>query len=77
VVCLGQLAYWAVLRAYGCSPCKGAHRNAVEGEPVRLPGGGPQVVAVYDCSPGGLRNRSLEEQQQDWRRLGTILQTLP
>jgi uracil-DNA glycosylase family 4 len=77
VVCLGQIAYGAVLRAYNCPPSKGRYRNAVEGQPVRLPDGGPLVVAVYDCSPNGLRNRKRAEQRRDWQRLRAIVQGSP
>jgi uracil-DNA glycosylase family 4 len=77
VICLGQLAYRAVLDAYGYSPCEGPHRNAVEGQPVRLAAGGPLVVAVYDCSARSLNmNRCPSEQREDWQRLRTIAQAL-
>ena len=77
VICLGQIAYAAVLEAFDRMPCEGPHRNAVEGRPVRLWDDGPQAVAVYDCSARSLNmNRKLPEQRQDWRRVGASLQSV-
>jgi uracil-DNA glycosylase family 4 len=77
VVCLGARPYRAVLAAFGLTPAKGLHRDAVDGEPVVLCEGGPRAVAMYDCSPSGLRNRNKEEQRQDWKRLRAKLASPP
>lgn len=75
IVCLGQVAYEAVLKAYGLR-C-GRFRDAVEREaPLELPGG-TKTVAVYHCGRRILNtHRKLEAQRLDWQRVGVIVQKL-
>jgi DNA polymerase len=75
IVCLGQVAYEAVLKAYG-HRC-GRFRDAVEREaPLELPGG-TKTVAVYHCGRRILNtHRKLEAQRLDWQRVGVIVQRL-
>src|SRR5262249_17743121 len=73
VVCLGRLAYRAVLATFGLTPDNGPHQRAVEGNPVQLFEGGPLAVAMYDCSPLGLIKRKREKQRKAWQRLKAVL----
>jgi DNA polymerase len=72
VICLGDRAYRAVLHAYSMRPEKfsmAVNRN----EPTRV-SSITAVFPVYHCGAGTQnRNRSLEEQFQDWRRIGQYL----
>jgi len=73
VVCLGRRAYRGVMVAYGKNPRK--FRSAVDSEePDTLPPNGISVFAVYHC---GARvqnsHRSLDEQREDWTRIGNFL----
>jgi uracil-DNA glycosylase len=67
VVCLGEKAYRAALYAYGVRPKK--FRDAVSEGPTSV-SGGVLVFPVYHCGAGTQnRNRSLDAQREDWRRI--------
>ena len=73
VVCLGERAYRAVLRAFGIRPRP--FRQAVDaGDFERLPHGSV-VVPVYHCGRRILNtHRGLSAQFNDWRRVANALQ---
>jgi len=69
VICLGQRAYDAVLRAYSRKPLP--FREAVDGhQPTILPNN-VAAFAVYHCGRR-IRNmyRTMDEQKRDWQLIG-------
>jgi len=73
VVCLGQRAYRAVEQLYGVP--RRAFRDAVMSSAVLSEESRTRLYAVYHCGKR-IQNthRSLQQQMEDWRRIGTDLQ---
>jgi uracil-DNA glycosylase family 4 len=75
VICLGECAYNAVLRAYGIR--RRPFRQAVEAEEPTILSSGIPILPAYHCSPNFReQRRPLVKQRQDWRRIGAVVQRL-
>jgi DNA polymerase len=71
VVALGTQAYQSVLTAYRM--IARVFRQAVDsGKPDSLPND-VQVFPVYHCGWRGQSSRPLEQQREDWKRIGSFL----
>lgn len=65
IITLGKIAFGAVARIYNLK--KENMSKLVEKSPILI--GNKKIFPMYHCGSLGIRNRSLEMQKQDWRKV--------